>query len=239
MFHDLFQQFDTIEIEGQYSPIGQHAYHPRQITSILIYGYTHGVFSSRQLEKRCNEDLSFMYIAGQNCPNFRVRRSFRKDNADFFYNCFKQTVQLALEMKLATLGHVSFQAAKFKANSSKYKAMSYKHLKEKEAILTQEIDVLIAKANASDAEEDATYLDKLGDELPEELKFKQQRLDTVKAASIALEARELANNLGQTVDDIEDKTQISFADFEPVSWVRMDSLIIVTTVKSVLIANIR
>jgi hypothetical protein len=26
--------------------------------------HTHGVFSSRQLEKRSNEDLSFMFIAG-------------------------------------------------------------------------------------------------------------------------------------------------------------------------------
>jgi len=98
LFYDLFQQLDTSEVEAQYSPIGQHAFHPQQLLSILIYGYTHGVFSSRQLEKRCREDLSFMYIAGQNCPNFRVHRSFRKDNAYFFRNCFKQTVQLALEM---------------------------------------------------------------------------------------------------------------------------------------------
>ena len=70
LFHDLFQQLDTSSIESQYSPLGQHAYHPRKLVGILIYGYSHGVFSSRQLEKRCNEDLSFMYIAGKNCPNF-------------------------------------------------------------------------------------------------------------------------------------------------------------------------
>jgi len=214
LFHDLFQQLDTHHVEAQYSPIGQHAYHPRQITSILIYGYTHGVFSSRQLEKRCNEDLSFMYIAGQNCPNFCVHRTERKNNADFFHSCLSLPVQLAMEMKLATLGHVSFQAAKFKANSSKHKAMSYKHRPEKEAILTQEIDALIANAYALDTKEDAAYLDKRGDELPDELKFKQQRLDTITAAKKALETRELVNNPNQTVDDIEDKTQISFADWQ-------------------------
>jgi len=214
LFYDLFQQLDTSEVEAQYSPIGQHAYHPRQLFSILIYGYTHGVFSSRQLEKRCRQDLSFMYIAGQNCPNFRVLSDFRKDNADFFRSCFKQTVQLALEMKLVTLGHVSLDGSKFKANSSKHKAMSYEHLKEKEVVLMQEIDALIAQANASDAIDDAIHLDKQGDEIPKELQFKQQRLKTVKAAKEALEARELANNPGQTVNDIEDKAQISFADKE-------------------------
>jgi len=213
LFYELFQQIDSRYVEAQYSPIGQHAYHPRQLLSILIYGYTHGVFSSRQLEKRCRQDLSFMYIAGKNCPNFRVYRSFRKDNADFFHSCLSLPVKLALEIKLVKLGHVSFQVAKFKANSSKHKAMSYEHLKEKEAVLTQEIDNLIAQAQATDAKEDAIHLDKQGDELPSALQFKQQRLKTV-AASVALFVRELANNPGQTVDDIEDKAQISFADKE-------------------------
>ena len=52
--------------------------------------YSHGVFSSRQIEKRCNEDLGFMYIAGKRCPNFRVLSDFRKDRGDFFRSCFKQ-----------------------------------------------------------------------------------------------------------------------------------------------------
>jgi transposase len=209
LFLDLFQQLDTSGIESQYNRMGQHAYHPKKIIGILIYGYSHGVFSSRQLEKRCNEDLSFMYIAGKDCPNFRVLSDFRKDHAEFFQDCFKQTVKLALEMKLASLGHVSLDGSKFKANSSKHKAMSYKHLKEKERALGDEIDALIKQANTCDAEEDAAYKDKTGYELPEDLKFKQQRLATIKTAKEALEAREKALNPDKPIDD---RKQISFAD---------------------------
>ena len=43
-----------------------------------------------------------------------------------------QTVKLAMEMKLVSLGHVSLDGSKFKANSSRHKAMTYKSLKEKE-----------------------------------------------------------------------------------------------------------
>lgn len=180
-----------------------------------------------------------MYIAGQNCPNFRVYRTERKNNAEFFSSCFKQTVQLALEMKLATLGTMSLQAAKFKANSSKYKAMSYKYRQEKEVAFTQEIDALIAQANDSDTKEDAVYLSIRGDEIPEELKLSPQRLETIKAAKRALEVRELVNNPGKTVDDWQDKVQISFADFEPVSWAKTDNLITAIMAKSVSIANIK
>ena len=122
--------------------VGQRAYAPRQIVSILIYAYSHGVFSSRQIEKRCREDLGFMYLAGRNCPNFRVLSDFRKDHGGFFRACFKQTVQLALALGLVSLGHVSLDGSKFKANSSKHKAMSYGRLKEKEQELCEEIEAL-------------------------------------------------------------------------------------------------
>ena len=211
LFRDLFEQLDTTALESQYSPQGQRTYHPRKVPGILIYGYSHGVFSSRQLEKRCREDLGFMYIAGMNCPNFRVLSDFRKNNADFFKSCFKQTVQLALRMKLASLGHVSLDGSQFKADSSKHKAMSYKHLKAKEAALMNEVEALIAQAGRCDAEEDAAYREKTGYELPADLRFKEHRLKTIRQAKAALEAREAELNPDQAIDD---KKQISFADTE-------------------------
>ncbi|HEY5138906.1 MAG TPA: transposase, partial [Methylococcales bacterium] len=162
-----------------------------------------------KIEKRCNEDLSFMFIAQMNCPNFRVLSDFRKNHGDFFQDCFKQTVKLALDLKLASLGHISLDGSKFKADTSKHKAMSYGHLQEKEQALSAEIDDLIEKANRCDQDEDQAYQDKTGYEIPEDLKFKQGRLAKIKAAKQALEQREEQLNPGKPIDD---KKQISFAD---------------------------
>ena len=177
----------------------------------LLYAYSRGVFSSRQIERRCREDLSFMYIAQMNCPNFLVLSDFRKTHGVFFQDCFKQTVKLALALKLASLGHISLDGSKFKANSSKYKAMSYGRLKEKEQALCAEIDALIEQAKRCDLEEDRAYQERTGYELPEDLKHKQSRLTQIKAAKQALEEREEQLNPGKA---IEDKKQISFADTE-------------------------
>jgi len=209
LYSDIFQQLDTSSVESHYKLIGQNAYHPRQIISILIYAYSRGVFSSREIERRCNEDLSFMFIAQMNCPNFRVLSDFRKNNSAFFHDCFKQTVQLAIELKLASLGHISLDGSKFQANSSKHKAMSYGRLKEKEQALSQEIDDLIEKASRCDDEEDQAYKDQTGYEIPEDLKYKKARLKQIKEAKVALEEREDALNPGKL---IADKKQISFAD---------------------------
>jgi transposase len=201
VYSDLFDQLDTTAIEKLYSDKGQHAYHPRLIVSILIYAYSRGTFSSREIERRCQEDLSFMYIAQMGCPNFRVLSDFRKDHTEFFHDCFKQTVKLAIELKLASLGHISLDGSKFKANSSKHKAMSYKHLKQKEQHLANEIEALVAQAKRCDQEEDQAYQEKTGYELPEDLKYKQERLDKIKAAKEALEQREELLNPGKAIED--------------------------------------
>lgn len=209
LYEELFKQIDTTAVEQQYSHLGQRAYHPRLIVSLLIYAYSHGVFSSRDIQRRCQQDLAFMYIAQMQCPDFRVLSDFRKNNITFFHDCFRQTVQLALELKLASLGHISLDGSKFKANSSRHKAMSYKRLKALEAELTTQIDELIDQAERCDDEEHHAYRQRTGYEIPDDLAHKQQRQKQVQAARAALERREEALNPGKAIDD---KKQISFAD---------------------------
>jgi len=211
IYEDIFKQIDTSSIEKKYSVLGQNAYHPRLNISILIYAYSHGIFGSRQIKKRCHEDLGFMFISHLNCPDFRVLSDFRKDNYEFFKACFKQSVLLAMEAGMTSLGHVSLDGSKFKANTSKHKAMSYGRLQAREKELTAEIEALVKKAEQCDVEEDAAYQDKTGYEIPEELKIKEQRLTKIKAAKEALEQREQALHPGKKIDD---KKQISFADKE-------------------------
>ena len=67
VYEDIFDQLDTSIVEQNYSKLGQNAYHPGLITGILIYAYSQGLFSSREIEKRCNEDLGFMFITQLKC----------------------------------------------------------------------------------------------------------------------------------------------------------------------------
>ena len=211
VYEDIFEQLDTSSVEEQFSIRGQNAYHPRLIIGILIYAYSQGIFSSRKIEKKCHEDLGFMYISHCNCPNFRVLSDFRKDNYLYFKECFRQSVLLAMAAGMTSLGHVSLDGSKFKASTSKHKAMSYGRLKAKEKELIEEIEGLIAKASKCDEEEDEKHQDKNGYEIPEELKIKEKRLAKIQEAKEALEKREQALNPGKKIDD---KKQISFADKE-------------------------
>ena len=85
------------------------------------------------------------------------------------------------------LGHVALDGTKVKANASKHKAMSYQRMKEKAAQLAAEVAELLRQAQAADDEEDRRYgEDKRGDELPEELAFRERRLDDAPTAEVAM-----------------------------------------------------
>ena len=67
------------DIEGSYSELGCHAYHPRMLIKVIVYGYSIGIRSSRRLERELQEDVVFMWLSGMQEPDFRTISDFRKD----------------------------------------------------------------------------------------------------------------------------------------------------------------
>ena len=117
------------------------------------------------------------------------------------------------------LGHVALDGTKVRANASKHQAMSYQRMKEKEEQLQGEVDELLRRAPEVDEEEDRRYgKDKRGDQLPEELSFREGRLERIREAMAALEAE--AQAAAEEVDAAgrehsgvpEEKAQRNFTD---------------------------
>jgi transposase len=209
IYEDIFSQIDTKPLEEKYSMLGRHAYHPKLVVSILIYAYSQGVYSSRKIEQKCRQDLSFMYISHLNCPNFRVLSDFRKNNFPFFVDCFKASIGMAGSLGMVALGHVATDGSKFLADTSKHKAASYSRLDANEKKLEAEIMELLKKADEADEAEDKIYHNGKGYSLPDDLLIKEKRLEKIKRVKKELEEREQSQNPGKEIDG---KKQISYAD---------------------------
>ena len=132
-----------------------------------------------------------------------------------------QVLALCQRAGLVKLGHVALDGAKVKANASKHKAMSYRRMKEKEAQLEAEVAELLRRAQEVDDAEDRRYgRDKRGDELPQELSFREGRLRKIREAKAALEAEaqaeaEQAGSGGRSHPGVPgDKAQRNFTDPE-------------------------
>ena len=184
---------------------GQAAYAPEMMVRVLLYGYARGVYSSRKIQARTFEDVAFRYLSGDQHPDHATIAEFRKRHLEALSGLFTQALLLCSEAGLVKLGHVSIDGTKIKANASKHKAMSYKHMNETEARLKQEIDGLLAAAEKMDAEEDAQYgKDRQGDELPEELSRRQSRLKKIGEAKAAME-QEAKEKVAQQRAETEQK----------------------------------
>ena len=188
---DAVDAMDLCGIESAYEKElrGQPPYHPRMMTKVLIYAYCTGVYSSRKIAKKLEEDVAFRVLGAQNQPDFRTISDFRKLHLEGLSELFKQVLMMCRKTGMVRLGHVALDGTKQKANASKHKAMSYGRMKEESARLECEIAELLANAQRTDAEEDLEYgPDVRGDELPEELAFREGRLGRIKQAMAELEA---------------------------------------------------
>lgn len=221
---DVVDQLDLAKIHAAYGEErrGQPPYDPSLMTKLLVYGYCVGVFSSRRIQKRLQEDVPFRVLAAGNEPDFRTISDFRKNHLEALEGLFEQVLEMALESGAMKLGRVSLDGTKMKANASKHKAMSYGRMKEKQQQLKEEVEQLLAQAEAADAEEDELHgRDRRGDELPEELQRPESRLAKIKQAKKVLEqrARDKAVAEGKSEAEIkqarpEDKDQYNFTDPE-------------------------
>jgi transposase len=220
---DVVEQLDLSAIHEYYGDEkrGQPPYDPLLMTRLLVYGYCTGVFSSRRLQKRIQEDIPFKVLAAGNEPDFRTIADFRKIHLAALQGLFEQVLELALESGSVKLGRVSLDGTKVKANASKHKAMSYGRAKEKQNQLREEVKELLAQAAAVDEEEDRRHGDRRGDELPEELRRRETRLAKIKQAKKAIEqrAREKAAAEGKSVEEVKrakpgEKDQYNFTDPE-------------------------
>ena len=209
LISDVVDQLDMSEVTARYERErrGGPPYHPRMMVKVLLYGYCVGVASSRRIAQRLHEDIAFRVLAANNTPDFRTISDFRKDNVDALSGLFVQVLAL--------------DGTKVKANASKHKAMSYQRMKEKAAQLAAEVAELLRQAQAADDEEDRRYgKDKRGDELAEELAFREGRLEKILEAMAALEAEaqaaaEQAEAEGGKHPGVpDDKAQRNFTDTE-------------------------
>ncbi len=171
---------------------------PRMMVKVLLYGYATGVRSSRKIAKKLHEDVAFRVLAAGNFPAHRTIAEFRQWHLKEFEALFVQVVQLAQEMGVLKLGTLALDGSKVKANASKHKAMSYGRMKEEEGRLREKIGKLLEQVAAVDAEEDRLYGEEArGDELPEELRRREDRLAKIEAAQRRLEQRQAAADRAQ------------------------------------------
>ena len=146
-----FSNFDEL-----YDGAGHPAYHPRILMKLLIQGMLSRIRSSRKLVAATRESFIFMYLAEKVNPDFRTIARFRKENAAFIKQAFKETVRLASDYKVIDLSFIGIDGSKIKAQASKKQYFGKGGLDK----LDKAVDKMIKEDIALDELEEQIFGDK-------------------------------------------------------------------------------
>src|ERR1700759_4487443 len=150
---------------------------PAMMVAVLLYSYARGNRSSRGIERACWEDVAFKVITGMRTPDHSTIAEFRRRHETEIAALFDDVLGLCHEAGLVSVGVITIDGTKIKANASMDQNRSYREL------VTQ----ILREAEETDRREDELYGEDRGDELPEQLRTPEGRRRAVADAKRRIE----------------------------------------------------
>ena len=143
---------------------GQPPYDPRDLLKLYVYGYLHGIRSSRRLEREAGRNLELIWLLKGLEPGYRTIANFRKDNWAALKAVCRDFVLMMRELGLVGGERVAIDGAFFDGNASKASITTQKKLAERLAALDRDIEAYGAALEANDlAEAERPAADRDGD----------------------------------------------------------------------------
>lgn len=147
---------DLSGIHASYEKLrGAPPYDPAMMLKVLIYAYSNGITSSRGIERACRRDIAFRWLTANQTPDYRSLARFRRRHLEVMAGLFTQVLAICARAGLVSLGRVALDGTKLSANASRHKAMSYGRMEAAIAGLQDQVDAMLADAEATDTAEDA------------------------------------------------------------------------------------
>ena len=130
-----------------------------------MYSYSTKVYSSRDIECHCREDIAYRVLTANRVPDHSSVARFVVRHEGPLAELFGGVLKLCERAGLVGLGVVAIDGTKMPANASRDANVDYDRIARE----------IIAEAIATDQAEDELHGDARGDELPEELATEEGR----------------------------------------------------------------
>ena len=141
-------------VPGSDGGAGQPPYDPKDLTKLYLYGYQHGIRSSRRLAREARRNMEVMWLLKGLRPGYRTIADFRKENWAAVKAVSRDFVLVARELGLVGGECVAIDGAFFDGNASKASIKTRHRLAEQLAALDRDIEAYGAALEANDAAEE-------------------------------------------------------------------------------------
>jgi transposase len=160
---------------------GHPAYDSKLLLGVFLYAYCVGVRSSRQIKRRCEEDLAFRVVAANQTPDHVTIGRFRVRHEQALAGFLVASLKLCAAAGMVQVGVVALDGTKVAANAADKANRTLDRL-------DAEVAEILKQAADADQRDDLEHGQARGDELPEALASKAGRLVRLRQAKARLEA---------------------------------------------------
>jgi transposase len=135
VFEERYQNDDT----------GATAINPKILLKVILFAYSRGVISSRQIERACGENILFMALSCGYRPDHSTIAHFVSSMQQEIESIFGNILLVCEELDLLGGTHFSLDGVKLPANASKEWSGTFKELKRKRDKLQGKLRQVIAE----------------------------------------------------------------------------------------------
>src|SRR4030065_1817703 len=152
------EKMDLRALLAQYKGGGTSSYHPKMMLKVLVYAYSQQLYSSRKIAKALRENIYFMWLSGNQQPDFRTINRFGSVVVkDVIEDIFTSVLELLIEEGYVKLGNYFLDGTKMEANANKYSWVWAKSTRRYKQKLQEKVKELIVQIEQVNEAENAEY----------------------------------------------------------------------------------
>ena len=165
LISEIIDGMDIGFILETYKGGGTSSYDPRMMLKTWILGFVNRVYSCRLVAKNLRENLAFIWISGNQTPDFHTLNNFRLRLKDDIKKIFKQIVLYGIETGIIEGKDIFIDHTKTEANANKHKVVWRKQVERQLTRIDTELDELFKYIDKINEDEEKIFGNK---DLPEQ-----------------------------------------------------------------------
>lgn len=151
-------KLDLSPLMAQYKGGGTSSYHPQMLLKVLVYAYTQKIYSSRKIAKALRENIHFMWISGENRPDFRTINDFRGSRMKGVIDeVFGEVLEYLIEAGKVKLEAYFVDGTKIEADANRHQVVWAKRKECYHKRVREQIGELLKQIEAENEAEQAEY----------------------------------------------------------------------------------
>jgi transposase len=130
--------------------VGAPAYNPRVMLKVVLYAYSRGIISSREIESACNQNVVMMALSANTRPHFTTIAQFVRELGPAMNNLFVDVLLYCDALNLIGKEMFAVDGCKFSSNASKEWSGTRAEFEKKRDKFRASVEKLVARHQAMD-----------------------------------------------------------------------------------------